>query len=170
MMVPVIRSFGGKIEMWNEDDKRKDKLRKWRDDYDQSELDNLLKSMLDYMRHRIEVDKHGDIRDLITLKRMLSQLNHDSTNGGVVVIDWLNMPEMHANKFKSGSINNFLPSYTLVIVGRQRSNAGDLTPRPPSENERIKVMEVSAKNEMKQEVDDLCSVILAIATRGHLLS
>ncbi|GMS99686.1 hypothetical protein PENTCL1PPCAC_21861 [Pristionchus entomophagus] len=172
MMKPMIRFLGGEIEKWEIDDKRTKKLRKWRGDYDDSELNTLLLAMLEYMRHRIVNDKHGSLEDLRKLEQMLARLDkNDERKKDTVIVDWLNFagsgrPRMWMRHFDE----NILPSHSLIVVGREKWNRDDLTPRSPNENKRIKVMEVNAKREKRQEMDDVCSIILAVATRGHLLS
>ncbi|GMR52507.1 hypothetical protein PMAYCL1PPCAC_22702, partial [Pristionchus mayeri] len=168
LMEPIIRLLGGKIEKWAENDRRMERLRKWRGDFNDSELDELTHSLLDFIKYLIVDKKRGTLEDLERLERLLTRLKEKKRKGEeTVVIDWLNL--CGANHRPVMPIDNLLPSYSLVVVGRERAE-GAWAPRSPRESERIKVMEVTAKREKKQELDDVCSLILTVATRGFLLS
>ncbi|GMR52506.1 hypothetical protein PMAYCL1PPCAC_22701 [Pristionchus mayeri] len=176
MMEPMIRLLGGKIEKWAKHDPRLEKLRKWRVDYEDCEMDKLIQSLLDYMKHAIFVKKHGSRNDLNRLERMLARLEPMKRMEGkekrkTVVVDWLNL-DAGGGLYRQTCVDmdSFFPQCSLVVVGREKGYRGDSTPRSPKESERIKVMEVTAKREKKQELDDVCSLILAVATRGYLLS
>ncbi|KAF8367157.1 hypothetical protein PRIPAC_84986 [Pristionchus pacificus] len=167
MMTPVVSAFGGKIEKWKEGDVRVKKLRKWRDEYDDSELDKLVVSMLDHMKSLIS-NEYGSSEDLRRLEKMLARVKRkDGGHGRTVVVDWLNLRGVNDEDMK---MDSFLPSHSLIVVGREKSGAADCTIHPPKESKRIKVMKVTKKTQRKQEVDDICSMVLAVATRGHLLS
>ncbi|GMR50260.1 hypothetical protein PMAYCL1PPCAC_20455, partial [Pristionchus mayeri] len=96
---PMIALLGGKIERWTEKDPRMEKLRKWRDDYEDCEMDKLTHSLLDYMEHEITVKNQGSLDDLTRLERMLARI--DPMKGlrrmevkekqQTIVVDWLNI-------------------------------------------------------------------------------
>ncbi|GMR52509.1 hypothetical protein PMAYCL1PPCAC_22704, partial [Pristionchus mayeri] len=167
VMEPMIRHLGGRIEKWTENDPRMEKLRKWRGDFNDSELDELTHSLLDFMKYLIVDKNRGTLEDLERLERMLARLKEQKRKGDeTVVIDWLNLCWKSEQPHP---VINLLPSYSLVVVGRESSPYGRAV-RSPEESTRVKVMEVTSTRERKHEMDDICALILAVATRGYLLS
>ncbi|GMT26991.1 hypothetical protein PFISCL1PPCAC_18288 [Pristionchus fissidentatus] len=179
MMVPVVSALGGRIDKWTKGQlaKKESKLRRWRSAYSDVVMEDLKRAMIEYLKHSIVVEKRGSMEDLRRLEKLLDRLHSDDERGGGrgkdeekrrkkwVVVDWLNLCSFE----KSFDSKTFLPSHSLVIVGRD-SNQGEGINQPPKETERIKTMSVTRKKEKIQEVDDVCSIIVAVATRGHLLS
>ncbi|GMR52511.1 hypothetical protein PMAYCL1PPCAC_22706 [Pristionchus mayeri] len=167
MVEPMIRALGGKIEKWAENDQRMERLRKWRDDYGDLELRNLVSSLIDFMDSINSSSDDGSLEDLRRLGGILNRLSREQTRGkNTIVIDWLNLCE-------EGDWNknplNLVPHHSLVVVG-QENLRGECHAASPVENKRIRVLDLTLMNDMNELNSDICSYILAVVSRGHLLT
>ncbi|GMR52505.1 hypothetical protein PMAYCL1PPCAC_22700 [Pristionchus mayeri] len=163
MMEPLIRALGGKIEKWTDNDPRIERLSKWRDNYNDDELDKVTQSLRDYIEHLMIVEKQVTMpEDLHRLDRMLSRLREEAKGGErTIVINWMDLRNDATSRggewnehMKSKKISEkFLPSFRLIAVTREwRSPEDKLTPPRPLESERVEVMELTSKSDKTPRV------------------